>query len=98
MTEKDLQTPVCFGDLDTVFPKGADDLRHSPETCLACAFKTECLRRAIGGAGGNRLREESVDRAYEAGVIGFLDRWSRKKSLYLERKKGTSTHVNGGSS
>jgi hypothetical protein len=31
--------------------------------------------------GGLKVREEFVDRAYESGMIGFLDRWSKKKDL-----------------
>jgi hypothetical protein len=87
MIEKPESTPTCFGDLETVFPMGADDLRHSPLTCMECPMKTDCLRQAMSGKAGSLLREESVDRAYQAGVIGFFDRWSRKKALYLERKK-----------
>jgi len=36
---------------------------------------------------GLDAREEVVDRAYTSGVIGFLERWSRKKDL-KRRKKG----------
>jgi hypothetical protein len=83
----DNQMPDCFGDLNTVFPQGEDGLRHSPETCLACAHKTECLRSAIKGGEGIKVREEKVDRAYESGMMGFFERWSKKKRLDTCRKK-----------
>ena len=35
----------------------------------------------MDGADGLGVREESVDRAYAAGMIGFFQRWSRKKDL-----------------
>ena len=73
--------PACFGDLDTVFPKGGDGLRHSPETCLECTHKTECLRSAMQGGRGLRVREETVDRAYTSGMLSFFERWSKKKEL-----------------
>jgi hypothetical protein len=41
-------------------------------------------------AGGLNLQEKNVDRAYTAGMIGFLGRWSRKKDLQrrLSKKRG----------
>jgi len=79
--------PVCFGDLDTVFPKGGDGLRQSPEACMACAHKTECLRSAMQGGQGFRVREEKVDRAYASGRLGFFERWSKKKELDTRKKQ-----------
>jgi len=87
MIEPEEKYPYCFGKLEEVFPKGDDGLRHTPESCLVCIYKTRCLRRAMEGAEGLAVREEKVDRAYEAGMIGFLDRWSRKKTLHKKRKK-----------
>jgi hypothetical protein len=86
MSEKaeDKKKPSCFGQLETVFPKGKNGLRNTPETCLACGCKTECLRSAIDGAGGFRLREEFIDRAYGSGAMGFWERWSKKK--YIKRR------------
>ncbi|MGD8960103.1 MAG: hypothetical protein PVI27_09680 [Desulfobacteraceae bacterium] len=81
MEPKPPRHPPCFGDLKTVFPKGLDGLRHTPRQCMICVFKTECLRSAMEGADGLGVREESVDRAYAAGMIGFFQRWSRKKDL-----------------
>ncbi|OEU74895.1 MAG: hypothetical protein BA864_00465 [Desulfuromonadales bacterium C00003093] len=73
--------PSCFGMLDRVFPIGEEGFRSSPETCLECIHKTECLRSAMAGSGGLTVHEELVDRAYESGMIGFLGRWSKKKDL-----------------
>ena len=39
------------------------------------------------GRQGLSVKEEKVDRDYEAGMIGFLDRWSRKKALHKKRKR-----------
>lgn len=84
--------PYCFGKLEKVFPEIGDGLRATPESCIPCYHKTECLRTAMSEAGGLKLQEQNVDRAYEAGMIGFLGRWSRKKSLQrkLSRKKENS--------
>ncbi len=73
--------PSCFGILDSVFPTGSDGSRNTPGACLACLHKTECLRSAMEGSGGLKVREELIDRAYESGMIGFLERWSKKKDL-----------------
>jgi len=83
--KKDL--PTCFGDLDTVFPEGEDGLRHAPEACLECAHKTECLRSAMQGGQGLRVREDTVDRAYASGMLSFFERWSKKKELDARRKQ-----------
>jgi len=32
-------------------------------------------------------REEVVDRAYNSGTIGFLERWSKKKILKRRKRK-----------
>lgn len=78
--------PACFADLDTVFPLGPDGLRHTPGRCMICVYKTECLRAAMARPRGLEVREEVVDRAYHSGMIGFLDRWSRKKTLHRKRQ------------
>ncbi len=77
----------CFGDLDIVFPMGEDGLRTSPEKCLSCALKTECLRKAMTKKNGLKMREEYVDRAYDSGMMGFFQRWSRKKHLQGKLRK-----------
>jgi hypothetical protein len=61
-------------------------LRETPPACMVCHCKTECLRTAIQGRGGETVESERVDRAYQAGAMSFLDRWSRKKSLHQKRK------------
>jgi hypothetical protein len=60
MTEKKKEYPYCFGKLDTVFPLGKDSLRHTPESCMVCFCKTECLRAAIKGPEGVKVEEERV--------------------------------------
>ena len=86
MTRKK-ETPYCFGKLENVFPLGGDGLRHTPESCLPCLYKTECLRAAVSHGEGLVVHEEKVDRAYAAGAMGFFERWSRKKTLH-QKKKG----------
>ena len=46
------------------FPLGDDGLRHSPERCMVCFCKTECLREAVKGPEGIQVHEERVKRAY----------------------------------
>ena len=81
MTDENNKYPSCFGMIDRVFPIGENGLRSSPETCLECICKTECLRSAMAGSDGLTVHEELVDRAYDSGMIGFLGRWSKKKDL-----------------
>lgn len=88
---KNKKRPECFGQLDIVFPLGEDGLRHSPETCLACEDKTECLRTGLKGRAGLTVREEHVHRSYNSGMIGFAQRWSQKKDIDRRRSsQGTS--------
>lgn len=79
--------PKCFGELETVFPKTNTGLRNTPEACLECLHKTACLRAAMKGADGMKVREEIVDRAYDSGMMSFLERWSKKKELKCKLKK-----------
>jgi hypothetical protein len=79
--------PPCYGDIETVFPMGEDGLRHSPESCMPCSYKTECLRKAMANKGGVTVKEEMVDRAYATGNVGFFERWCRKKALSAKKKK-----------
>jgi hypothetical protein len=79
--EEEQKFPSCFGDLNVVFPKGEDGFRITPLACFGCLHKTECLRSAMEGIGGLKIREEMVDRAYQSGIITFLERWSQKKDL-----------------
>jgi hypothetical protein len=89
MTEKyvDKKYPDCFGHLDIVFPKGKHGLRDTPQTCLLCSHKTQCLRSALQGAGGLKVREEMLDRAYHSGRMGFFERWSKMKQIKCQLKK-----------
>ena len=73
--------PYCFGKIENVFPMGEKGFRETPESCFPCIYKTKCLRAAMDKSGGLKIREENVDKAYEAGMIGFLERWSQKKDL-----------------
>ncbi len=79
--------PECFGDLEKVFPMSEDGLRHSPETCMACEEKTQCLKTAISGKNQVVVEEEKLDRGYRSGRVSFLERWSQKKALHNRRMK-----------
>lgn len=96
--EKAERHPPCFGDLETVFPMGDDGLRHSPRKCLHCGSKTECLRKAMAAGEGARVREEMVDRAYDSGVMGFFQRWAKKKQLHQRRRASERAAKQGGGS
>jgi len=80
------ERPYCFSKLECVFPMGPDGLRETPEGCRVCYCKTECLRSAMQSADAVQVREEKVDRAYAAGMMGFFERWSRKKALHHKRQ------------
>jgi hypothetical protein len=86
-TCRDKKYPKCFGELETVFPQTKDGLRSTPEACLRCLHKTACLRSAMAGADGVKVREEIVDRAYDSGMMSFLERWSKKKDLKRKLNK-----------
>ncbi|MFC1858102.1 hypothetical protein ACFL9U_08730 [Thermodesulfobacteriota bacterium] len=79
--------PDCFGNLDTVFPLGENDLRSTPARCLACFCKTDCLRTAMAGEKGLEVQEEILDRAYSSGILGFVERWSQKKAIFNRKNK-----------
>ena len=87
MMDTSEKLPYCYGKLEEVFPPGEDGLRHVPESCLVCLYKTRCLRNAMEGDAGLAVKDERVDQAYEAGMIGFFDRWSRKKALHKKKKQ-----------
>jgi hypothetical protein len=76
-----IEVPVCFGKLEIVFPKGEDGLRYSPESCMSCLFKKKCFQSAMDELDGLKVKEEQADRAYGSGLIGFFERWSRKKDI-----------------
>ena len=85
------ERPYCFSKLECVFPMGPDGLRETPEGCRVCYCKTECLRTAMQSVDAVQVREEKVDRAYEAGMMGFFERWSRKKALHQKRQENQSS-------
>ncbi len=87
MSNNNKEYPSCFGVLEEVFPLGDDGLRNAPERCFSCFWKTQCLQAAMQKPDGNRVREEMVDRAYSSGLMGFMERWSRKKLLQHDQKK-----------
>jgi hypothetical protein len=86
---KNQALPECFARLEKVFPMGSDGLRHAPAECLECGMKTECLRAAAAGEQGLMVHEERLKRAYQAGCVGFLERWAQRKALQRCRKRGT---------
>lgn len=88
MVEKKKERPACFGILENVFPKRTDGMRITPESCFPCFFKTECLRQALEGLDGLTIQEENIDRAYQSGMISFLERWSKKKLIQQKIKAG----------
>lgn len=79
--------PDCFGNLKKVFPMGTDGLRHTPGECLPCLHKTHCLRAAIQSNDGLKVKEEHLERAYNSGMVGFFERWSKKKDIHRRKKK-----------
>ncbi len=89
--------PSCFGIIDSVFPKKENELRNTPATCLACSHKTECLKSAMQGPGGLKVKDEFIDRAYESKMIGFLERWSKKKDINRRLKEQGSGNRDQGS-
>ncbi len=78
--------PACFASIEKVFPLGAEGLRHTPPECLECEIKTECLRSALGGQQGVVVHEERLARSYQAGHVGFLQRWAQQKQLKKPKK------------
>ena len=94
MTQRKEPVPSCFGCLDSVFPMGDDGLRNTPNACLTCSHKTACLKSAMEGEEGVKIREGYVDRAYASGMIGFIERWSRKKILKGGFRRRKRLHLN----
>jgi hypothetical protein len=74
----------CFGKLEQVFPMGENGLRTSPPECMKCPMAKPCLQAAMKELEGLQFEEDRIDRAYECGMIGRLERWSQKK--YIRRK------------
>ena len=84
MSDTNRERPECFGRLDTVFPVGEEGLRASPPECMRCPYAKSCLQSAMRGPEGLEFQEEKVDQAYKYGLIGKLERWSRKKLIRQE--------------
>jgi len=82
MTDIRKKHPYCFAKLEIVFPEKEDGLRTVPESCFPCHYKTECLREAMEGKEGLKIKDGMVDRAYDSGMIGFFKRWSDKKGFH----------------
>ncbi len=83
------ERPSCFGELDTVFPRGDHGLREVSAQCWGCPQRVECLRAAVAQPhSGQTLAQEQARREQDhiGGVAGFLRRWSRLKSQ--QTKKG----------
>ncbi len=75
--------PKCFGNLKAVFPMTDSGLRETPLACMElCSHKTQCLRTAMAGSQGKQVKEELIERSDKAGMISFIERWSRKKRLH----------------
>jgi len=87
--------PECFGELEIVFPMEDDGLRHTPPACFECQRKTECLRTGLRGQAGLKVQEEHIDRSYRSGMISFVERWSRKKSIEQRKQSGNSASFIG---
>jgi uncharacterized membrane protein YdjX (TVP38/TMEM64 family) len=100
VNRNDSLEPECLGQLEKVFPLGADGLRETPPECLACSRKTECLRRAVAGREGLAVEAERLERAYRAGMVGFLGRWAKQKELKRRAKSSppAAAQPGGGSS
>jgi len=90
MVDNGTDRPECFGQLDTVFPMGEDGFRTSPPECMKCAHAKSCLQAALRSPEGLKLQEEKVDQSYEYGLIGKLERWSKKKLIRQEIETLTS--------
>lgn len=90
MVDGKADRPECFAQLDVVFPIGEEGIRTTPSECMQCSLVKSCIQAAMGSADGLRLEEERVDRAYEYGLIGRLECWSKKKLIHQKIEALTS--------
>jgi hypothetical protein len=90
MIDETTDRPDCFGHLDTVFPMGEEGFRTTPPACMKCPLVKCCIQAAMKTPDGLRQEEERIDRAYECGLIGTLERWSKKKVIHQKIKDQTS--------
>jgi len=84
MSSPENEYPECFGQLGTVFPMGDEGIRTTPPECMKCPHVKSCIQTAMRGPDGLKLEEARIDRAYEYGLIGKLERWSKKKLIRQE--------------
>ncbi|MBW2107125.1 MAG: hypothetical protein JRI36_00450 [Deltaproteobacteria bacterium] len=87
MTDQGANLLACFGDLKKVFPMGDDGFRTSPPECMRCPLVKPCIQAAMRGVEGLKEEEKRIDRAYECGLIGTLERWSKKKLIRQKIKE-----------
>ena len=81
--QSDQARPACFGDMEKVFPLGADGLREVPPDCWDCGQRVDCLKASVSSPGARQdMGEEMARREQDmtGGFSGFLRRWSRLKS------------------
>lgn len=85
----DKTKPDCYGKVDVVFPMTGEGYREIPERCMeGCEHSVDCLKKALNSdPDADKVREEQVDRAYDAGLMGFFERWSKKKMLKSKSQK-----------
>lgn len=69
----------CFGVLEIVFPSGESGMREVPPECMGCGQKVACMKAALASEEGIRFREDRLERSEKSGMMGWLERWSRKK-------------------
>lgn len=80
--------PDCYGDIAVVFPVGPDGLRASPPDCLACAWKTDCLRTAITTPQGAAVdRGGVIPGSPSRKAMKGLRRWSALKAQRQRDRK-----------
>ncbi len=71
----------CFGNLEVVFPLGNGGMREVPHGCTECPERVDCMKVALVSDEGIRFTEEMLERSEKSGMMGWLERWSRKKEL-----------------
>ena len=76
----------CFGVLEHVFPVGKEGMREVPSECTGCGQRVPCMKAALASEDGIRFQEERIESSERSGMIGRLERWSRRKQL--SRLKG----------
>lgn len=96
MVDDNADRPDCFGQLDIVFPMGEEGVRTTPPECMKCALVKSCIQAAMHGPEGLRLEEARVDLAYEYGLIGRLECWSKKKLIHQKIEALTSKEKSKG--